>query len=300
MSSAIEFQRDLDFTYGRLQPVAPGLRRLVCRNPGPYTLHGTGTYVVGEGQVAVIDPGPDQPEHVQALLGELGDEQVEAILVTHTHQDHSPAARPLAEHTGAKIYGYGPHCVAQLPGIPTMEAGVDWDFSPDIALEDNAELSVGGTRLIAVHTPGHCRNHLCFRLPDAKAVLTGDHVMGWSTTVVVPPDGDMAQYLASLERMCELPEQYLVPTHGPAIAEGHGFVRQLLAHRKQREAQLFEALQAGPATIPSLVPQLYVGLPEVLHGAAGASLLAHALHLQSCGRLKCEGPLGAEALWTVI
>lgn len=297
MVSKIEWNRELAFTYGRLHAVAPGLRRLVCPNPGPFTLHGTGTYVVGRGRVVIVDPGPAQSEHVEALLRELGDETIEAIVVTHTHRDHSPAAAILAARTGAPTYGFGPHCTDITQREALWASGADVDFTPDRPLTDGAELYAGGTRMLAVHTPGHCANHLCFRLPDQGLMLSGDHVMAWSTSVVIPPDGDMADYMASLKRVRDLPETRLVPTHGPTVEHGPRFVQQLIDHREQREAQLLESLKGGPASIPALVPRVYGELPEGLHGAAAASLMAHAVHLLQRDLVRCEGPAQLDGVW---
>src|ERR1051326_455582 len=204
MAVDIPFRREIAFEYGRLEPVAPGIRRIVAKNPGPFTFKGTGTYVVGEGEVAVIDPGPELEEHVAALLASLADEQVTHILVTHTHRDHSPAAKALKEATGAPTYGFGPHAGGRR-GDPGLEEGGDWDFTPDIVVRDGDWVEggprSGAWRFEAVHTPGHTSNHLCFALPDAGILFSGDHVMGWSTSVVAPPDGDMAASMASLDKL---------------------------------------------------------------------------------------------------
>ena len=196
----IPFRRDIAFEYGRLERVAPGIRRIVARNPGPFTFKGTGTYVVGDGEVAVIDPGPELEEHIAALLAGLADEQVTHILVTHTHRDHSPAARALKSATGAPTCGFGPHAGGRRGEAGTEEGG-DWDFVPDIVVADGAEIAGRGWRFEAVHTPGHTSNHLCFALPESSILFSGDHVMGWSTSVIAPPDGDMAAYMASLDKL---------------------------------------------------------------------------------------------------
>src|SRR5438270_4588745 len=200
MAVDIPFRREIAFEYGRLEPVAPGIRRIVARNPGPFTFKGTGTYVVGEGEVAVIDPGPELEEHVAALLASLAEEQVTHILVTHTHRDHSPAAKALKAATGAPSYGFGPHAGGRR-GEAGVEEGGDWDFAPDIVVTDGAEIAGGKWRFEAVHTPGHTSNHLCFALPASGILFSGDHVMGWSTSVIAPPDGDMAAYMASLDKL---------------------------------------------------------------------------------------------------
>ena len=246
MAVEIPYRREFAFEYGRLEPVAPGVRRIVARNPGPFTFRGTGTYVVGTGEVAVIDPGPDLPEHVAALLAGLAGERVSHILVTHTHRDHSPAAAPLKAATGAPTYGFGPHAGGQR-GDAGSEAGGDWDFVPDIVVKDGDEIAGGGFRFAAVHTPGHTSNHLCFALPDSGILFSGDHVMGWSTSVIAPPDGDMAAYMASLDKLLARRDQVYWPTHGPAITEPHAHVRAFIAHRREREAGILACLGDGPS-----------------------------------------------------
>src|SRR6266851_1645319 len=196
----IPFRREIAFEYGRLERIAPGIRRIVARNPGPFTFKGTGTYVVGEGEVAVIDPGPELEEHIAALLASLAEERVSHILVTHTHRDHSPAAKALKAATGAPTYGFGPHAGGQR-GETGVEEGGDWDFVPDVTLRDGDQVAGKGWCFEAVHTPGHTSNHLCFALPESGILFSGDHVMGWSTSVIAPPDGDMAAYLASLDKL---------------------------------------------------------------------------------------------------
>ena len=200
MAVEIPFRREFSFEYGRLERVAPGVRRIVARNPSPFTFRGTGTYVVGDGEVAVIDPGPDLDEHVAALLAGLSGEQVTHILITHTHRDHSPAAAALKAATGASTYGFGPHAGGKR-GDPAVEEGGDWDFAPDVTVHDGDPIAGSGWRFEAVHTPGHTSNHLCFALPDQGILFSGDHVMGWSTSVIAPPDGDMSAYMASLDKL---------------------------------------------------------------------------------------------------
>lgn len=297
MAVQIEWKHEMDFDYGRLQPVAPGVRRLVCRNPSVFTLHGTGTFVIGQGRVAVVDPGPAQDEHIACLLRELGDEQVTAILVTHTHRDHSPGAALLAARTGARTYGFGPHGMGRKEPGTVLEAGADLDFTPHERLQDGDALAVTGAHLIALHTPGHCRNHLCYRVPEANCVLVGDHIMAWSTTVVIPPDGHMGDYMRSLGRMLDLPEATFLPAHGPSIERPHGFVNDLLEHRRGREAQLLACIRQGLQRIPEVVQQVYLGLPAELQQAAAASMLAHALYLQEQGHIRCLDTPGISARW---
>ena len=289
MPVEIPFRRDLAFEYGRLESVAPGVRRIIARNPSPFTFHGTGTYVVGDGEVAVIDPGPDLDDHVAALLAGLAGERVTHILVTHTHRDHSPAAAPLKAATGAMTYGFGPHAGGRR-GDPAVEEGGDWDFSPDVTVHDGDTIAGPGWRFEAVHTPGHTSNHLCFALPDRAILFSGDHVMGWSTSVVAPPDGDMSAYMRSLDKLLHRADATYWPTHGPAITEPQPHVRAFIAHRREREAGILDCLRAGTGRIEMIVDRLYVGLSPGLRRAAGRSVHAHLLDLAGRGVAESDGP----------
>jgi len=289
MAVDIPFRREFSFEYGRLEPVAPGVRRIVARNPSPFTFRGTGTYVIGGGEVAVIDPGPDLAEHVEALLAGLAGERVTHILVTHTHRDHSPAAAQLKAATGAVTYGYGPHAGGQR-GEPGVEEGGDWDFVPDVTLRDGERVAGTGWRVEAVHTPGHTSNHLCFALPDSGILFSGDHVMGWSTSVISPPDGDMAAYMASLDKLLGRRDAVYWPTHGPAITEPQTHVRAFIAHRRERESGILDCLSAGVGDIDAIVERLYVGLQPGLRRAAGRSVHAHLIDLVGRGIVASDGP----------
>ena len=264
-----------------LETIAPDLRRLLAPNPSPFTFTGTQTYVVGRGEVAVIDPGPDIAAHVEAMLAALEGEKVAAILCTHTHRDHSPASRPLAAATGAPIVGCAP--LALEDEGPRADASFDPDYAPDRVLADGERLEGPGWTLEAVATPGHTSNHLCFALPGEKALFTGDHVMGWSTTVVAPPDGDMAAYLASLDRLLARDDAVYFPAHGPAIEKPQAHVRALIGHRRMREKQILKQLQGGERRISSMVSEMYAGLDPRLHGAAARSVLAHLIDLEARG-----------------
>jgi glyoxylase-like metal-dependent hydrolase (beta-lactamase superfamily II) len=288
MAAEISFQRDFKPAYGRLEQVAPGVRRIVARNPGPFTFTGTGTYVVGEGRVAVIDPGPDLPAHVDALMAALAGERVTHILVTHTHRDHSPAAKALKAATGAPTWGFGPHAGGRR-GEASGEEGGDWDFVPDHATRDGEEIAGDGWRFTAVHTPGHTSNHLCFALEGSGILFSGDHVMGWSTSVVVPPDGDMAHYMASLEKLLTRKDSVYWPTHGAAITEPQAHVRAFIAHRREREAGILRALHDGTERIEEIVARLYVGLAPNLRQAAGRSVQAHLIDLAGRGIVASDG-----------
>ena len=270
--------------YGQLVPRSPLVRRLLARNPSPFTYTGTGTFVVGHGEVAVIDPGPLDFAHVKALIESLAGETVTHILVTHTHMDHSPAAPALQAATGAPILGCAPLILSD--DGPRADAGFDPLYAPDRVLLDGDAVSGPGWTLTAVATPGHTSNHLCFALAQEQALFTGDHVMGWSTTVVAPPDGNMADYMASLQKLLDRDDVVYHPTHGEAIAQPQRFVRGLIAHRKQRETQILKHLAKGPQTIPAMVAQMYASIDPRLHGAAGRSVLAHLLDLEARGRAR--------------
>jgi glyoxylase-like metal-dependent hydrolase (beta-lactamase superfamily II) len=264
--------------YGLLMPRSPLVRRLLARNPSPFTFTGTGTFVVGHGTVAVIDPGPNDPAHVEALLAGLAGETVSHIVITHTHMDHSPAAPALKAATGAPIVGCAPLVLSD--DGPRADAGFDASYTPDRVLADGDSVSGPGWTLTAVHTPGHTSNHLCYALAQEKALFTGDHVMGWSTTVVAPPDGDMADYMASLEKLIARDDAIYHPTHGEAVTEPQRFARHLLAHRRQREAQVLRAIREGIVTIPQMVAAMYAQVDKRLHPAAARSVLAHLIDLE--------------------
>jgi glyoxylase-like metal-dependent hydrolase (beta-lactamase superfamily II) len=289
MAVEIPFRREFSFEYGRLEPVAAEVRRIVARNPSPFTFRGTGTYVIGSGEVAVIDPGPDLAEHVEALLAGLAGERVTHILITHTHRDHSPAAAALKAATGAPTWGFGPHA-GGVRGEPGVEEGGDWDFVPDVAVRDGERIAGRGWGFEAVHTPGHTSNHLCFALEDSGILFSGDHVMGWSTSVISPPDGDMAAYMASLDKLLGRPDAVYWPTHGPAIGEPKRYVGAFIAHRREREAGILDCLAAGVEQIDAIVERLYIGLQPGLRRAAGRSVQAHLIDLVERGIVECAGP----------
>ena len=267
----IAFNRELEFEYGIVAQVSPLIRRVVARNPSAFTLHGTGTYIVGHGEVAVIDPGPDDPAHIDALLRALDGETVSHIVVTHTHRDHSPAAAALKAATGAPTFGFGPHGSGR-PGAEgegqDVEEGADRAFTPDVRVGDGEVIDGKGWRLEAVYTPGHTSNHLCFALPEEEALFPGDHVMGWSTTIVSPPDGDMRRYVESLAKLTRRRDRVYWPTHGPSFTKPQDFVRGLIRHREARERQILDCLARGIRTIPEMVAVIYREVPQLLHPAA--------------------------------
>jgi glyoxylase-like metal-dependent hydrolase (beta-lactamase superfamily II) len=303
MAVEIPFRRDLEVDYGAAVAVTPLIRRIVARNPSPFTFKGTGTYVVGHGQVAVIDPGPDLAEHVDALLHALRGETVTHIVVTHTHIDHSPAAAALKQATGAKTYGYGPHGSGRAEdragvGGHTEEGG-DHAFVPDVAMREGDTLAGPGWHLTAVHTPGHTSNHLCFGLPEERSLFSGDHVMGWSTSVIAPPDGDMRSYMHSLGKLLERDDALYWPTHGSSIPEPKPFVRAFIEHRRERSDAILQAILQGEDTIEAIVDKVYVGLDPRLRGAAGRSVLAHLIEMVETGIVESDGPPSLKARYKV-
>lgn len=266
---------------GVAQQLHPLVRRVLAPNPSAFTFHGTQTYLVGHGEVAVIDPGPELDGHIEAILAATAGERITAILCTHTHRDHSPASRAVKAATGAEIVGCAPLALAD--DGPRSDAAFDEDYMPDRVLGDGERLAGPGWTIEGVATPGHTSNHLCLALPEAEALFTGDHVMGWSTTVISPPDGDMADYMASLDKLMGREDAIYYPAHGEPIENPRRFVRGLMGHRKQREGQILRLLAEGPAVVPAMVEKMYVGIDPRLHGAAGRSVLAHLVDLRTRG-----------------
>jgi glyoxylase-like metal-dependent hydrolase (beta-lactamase superfamily II) len=271
---------------GRVERLGSRIRRILAPNPSPFTFTGTQTYIVGEGDVAVIDPGPDLPEHVEALRAALQGERVAAILCTHTHRDHSPASRPLQSATGAPIVGCAP--LSLEDSGPRADESFDSAYRPDRVLADGERIGAAGWTIAALATPGHTSNHLCLALEQERALFTGDHVMGWSTTVVAPPDGDMADYMASLERLLARDDRIYYPAHGPAVDDPHGHVRRLIGHRRMRERQILSRLEQGEGRIPAMVAAMYADIDPRLFPAAGRSVLAHLVDLERRGLVREE------------
>jgi glyoxylase-like metal-dependent hydrolase (beta-lactamase superfamily II) len=270
----------MDAPYAIAEPLEPGAARLLARNPSPFTYFGTQTYLVGEEELVVIDPGPDLPEHVDAILDALDGRPLAAIACTHTHRDHSPASRALKQATGAPIIGCAPLALESIG--PRADASFDKEYAPDKVLADGEAIEFdGGKRLIAVATPGHTSNHLCFAF--GEALFTGDHVMGWSTTVVVPPDGDMADYMKSLEVLRQRGDRIYYPAHGPAVTKPAQLVRGMIGHRMQRERQILRLVGDRPRDISDIVAKAYPALDQRLVPAAGGSVYAHLLDLQQRG-----------------
>jgi glyoxylase-like metal-dependent hydrolase (beta-lactamase superfamily II) len=292
----IPFVRDIRFEYGVPEQVSPLIRRVVANNPSPFSYLGTGTYIVGRGEVAVIDPGPALPAHLDAILATIAGETVKAILVTHNHSDHSPLARPLAQRTGAATYGCP---MAHAPVQPSLVVDDEHDaaFVADINICGGGLIEGPGWTLEAIPTPGHTSNHICYALLEENALFSGDHIMGWSTTVVAPPDGDMGAYLQSLLTIRTRGFSTLWPTHGPPITDPGPFIDAYRDHRLDREAQILAQLAQGRRRIPDMVPMMYAAVDPKLHPAAALSVLAHMIHLVRSGRVRSsdgEPGLGSE------
>jgi glyoxylase-like metal-dependent hydrolase (beta-lactamase superfamily II) len=275
----------VDAPYAKLEQLEPGIGRLLAHNPSAFTYFGTQTYLIGQREIAVVDPGPDLPEHIEAIEKAIDGRPVAAIMCTHTHRDHSPAASPLAERIGAPIIGCAP--LSLETAGPRADAAFDGDYSPERVLDDGEAITVDGRELVAVATPGHTSNHLCFAYEGA--LMTGDHVMGWSTTVVFPPDGDMAAYMASLDKLRQRDDRIYYPAHGPAVTNPQQYVRGLMGHRMQRERQILKLVGEQPRDISDVVANAYPGLDPRLVVAAGGSVFAHLLDLERRGLVQSDG-----------
>lgn len=325
--TAPAFNRNFKPVYEQVDELSPLIRRVVAKNPNPFTFTGTGVYLVGRGDVAVIDPGPTLGEHLDAILGALGpDEQITRVLVTHTHSDHTAAVPMVVERTGAKTYGFGPH--GEVPAedpldkvsfdeyfTPEEKAAIDkeWKetpdelkregpdqkFLPDVTVGDGDLIEADGWTIEAVHTPGHTSNHVCFNLRDESVLFTGDHVMGWATSVISPPDGDLFDYMNSLRKLLGRDDARYWPTHGPAIDDPKTYVQSFIDHRRERERQIIAALGSGPATIRSIVPGIYAEVDKRLWRAAANSVYSHLLALHRDGRARCEGEPSLTATWSL-
>ncbi len=279
---------------GLVEQPEPLVRRVLAPNPSPYTYTGTQTYIVGAGaDVAVIDPGPDEPDHIAAILAAVKDAKLAAIMCTHTHRDHSPAAAPLSQATGAPVIGCAP-LVLDVAG-PRSDEAFDRTYTPDRVLADGERVTGDGWTLTAVHTPGHTSNHLCFALEESGALFTGDHVMGWSTSVVIPPDGNMRDYMASLDRLQARDDRVYYAAHGAPIEKPRQLVRGMIGHRRQRENQILRLVGEAPRSIEQLVPLMYKGLDPRLTGAAGMSVKAHLIDLEQRGTI-----VHSNNIWTIL
>jgi glyoxylase-like metal-dependent hydrolase (beta-lactamase superfamily II) len=303
MNVVLPFSREFEFTPGVAEQVAPGLRRIVANNPSQFTFKGTNSYFVGHGAVALVDPGPDNDDHRGAILSELArkGERISHIFLTHTHKDHSAGLSRFAEMTGAEILGYGSN--AENRAVMKLSAEtdhfIDADFTPDRSLKGGERIEGGDWALEAVYTPGHAPDHLCFALNDGENLLSGDHVMGWNTTVVAPPEGDMGDYINSLEILLKRPEDVYFPGHGGRIDQAQRLVKAFIMHRRWRENQVIDCLQDGLETIDSIVPRIYEGLASSLHDAAAYSVLAHLTLLIQNGRVETDAQPGRHSRYWI-
>jgi glyoxylase-like metal-dependent hydrolase (beta-lactamase superfamily II) len=289
MAVTIPFVPPIEVTYGAVDHLSPLVRRVVAENPSKYTYLGTGTYIVGQGDVAVIDPGPTLDAHRDALARALSGERVRAIFVTHCHGDHSPLSKWLKEESGAPTYAFGPHGALPEPedqdGEMKPEEVTDIEFEPDVRLADGEVVAGDGWTFTALHTPGHTSNHLCYALAEESTVFTGDHVMGWSTTVISPPDGNMRDYMESLRKLLGRDDAMLRPTHGGPVTDVRPYLEAYLAHRLEREASVLRVVRDGLTQIPDMVAVLYADVREELHKAAGRSVFSHLVKLVDEGQV---------------
>ncbi len=289
--TTIPFVRNFEFEYGEAQSLSPLVTRVTANNPGPFTFTGTGVFIIGTDEVAVLDPGPVSPDHKKALDAALVGKTVTHVLVTHHHIDHSPLAAPLAKQHGCKVYGFGQQPRQPDGGEIRLEAGDDLSFKPDVEIRCGHVFRGKGWTLEAIHTPGHTSNHMCYALHEENTLFSGDHIMGWSTSVVSPPDGDMGDYLRCLEAVKDRNFDIIRPTHGPAITDVRPFLQAYIDHRHDREKQICTALEAGLNRVCDMVAKIYVDVDKRLHPAAAHSVLAHLIHMCETGRVTCDGDL---------
>lgn len=301
---AIPFVKDFAFAYGEAARLSLLVARVIADNPGPFTYTGTGTYIVGRAggaDCAVIDPGPDDAAHLDALVSAVGVKSVSHILITHTHRDHCGGARAFADRVGAPLVGAAPHPgKPQAVEGPSLEEGADRGYSPDRILGDGETVSGDGWTLETVATPGHLSNHLCFALAEEKALFTGDHVMGWATTVVAPPEGSMGDYLASLDKLLARDDRIYYPTHGAPIDNPQRFVRAVKTHRRIRDGQILDQLRQGRTRIRDMVPAMYAEIDKRLHGAAALNVLAHLIRLVETGVVETDGAPAMNSVYRLV
>ncbi len=300
---ALEFDTNFEPAYGVAVRVAANVARVTANNPGPFTFHGTNSYLVGSDTLAVIDPGPSDNEHYAALLKAIGGRPVSHIFVSHTHRDHSPLASRLKQATGATICAEGPHRAARplrIDEVNPLDASADLDFAPDLALGDGASIQGDGWTIGTVLTPGHAANHACFALAGTGILFSADHVMAWSTTIVAPPDGAMADYMASLNRLIERKDSLLLPGHGGPVAKPGPFLQALNIHRKMRERAIVERIRQGDRSVAEIVRAIYRDTDPRLHGAAALSVLAHLEDLVARRAVVTEGEPSIEGIFTPV
>ena len=290
--TTIPYVTDTSAPYGELQLISPLLRRVLCNNPSPYTYTGTATHIVGNGTCAIIDPGPNDKKHLDAIVNALRGDKVSHILVTHTHRDHCEGARALSVLTGAPIYAIGPHPTYDDPefeGDTAVEEGADTTFTPDNTIIDKQVFEGPDWTIYTLHTPGHTANHACFVLMEENACFTGDHIMGWSTSIISPPDGNVADYMTNLRRIRAMDFSILRPTHGPAIEAPSRFIDAIAKHRMAREQKILKAIIDGKSDLMEIVKVVYTDVPDAFHLAAARSTLAHIIHLKDKGLIKTKG-----------
>ena len=300
MSDDIPFDKNLNLAPDTVDEAAPGIRRVMADNPGPFTFKGTMSYIVGKGRVAVVDPGPADECHIAALLDAVRGETVTAIFVTHTHRDHSPAVPAIKAATGATVYAEGPHRAARPLHIGEhnpLDSSGDRDFKPDVALKDGEVVAGDGWTIEAVTTPGHTANHMAYAFKEKNVLFAGDHVMAWATSIVAPPDGAMSDYMASLQKLAKRKETVYFPGHGPAIHDASRFVNYYILHRKAREASILHRLAKGESDIPTIVRAIYIGIDPRLTGAAGLSVLAHMEDLVTRGQVETDGAPAIDGIY---
>lgn len=296
MAEGPEFRTTMEFTYGVPRELAPGVVRIVANNPSPFTFKGTNTYIVGGEEVALIDPGPDDPAHLQAILDTIGKRRLSHILITHTHRDHTDGLPALLAATGAKTSGFGRR--ARERGTkktsPSGSEFVDEDFVPDVPLADGGRLAGNGWTFTALHTPGHAPDHLCFAVEGTGVLFSGDHVMGWNTSVIAPPEGNMGDYMRALEVLNRRSDAVYFPGHGGQVADPQRLVKAFLLHRRMREQAILDCIRDGKDTIKSIVPIIYRDINPKLLNAAALSVQAHVEHLIERGLVRCDSPLSQD------
>ncbi|QPC94107.1 MBL fold metallo-hydrolase [Mesorhizobium sp. INR15] len=298
---ALKFDTSFDPSYGQGVAVAPDVNRVTARNPSPFTFHGTNSYIIGRDTLAVIDPGPEDEAHLETLLEVIGNRPVSHIFVSHTHRDHSPLAAQLKQRTGAVVLAEGPHRPARplrVGETNPLDASADTAFIPDVALPDGEIIDGDGWSIRTVLTPGHTANHAAFALEGTGILFSADHVMGWATSIVAPPDGAMADYIASLDRLIERDDRLLLPGHGGPVTAPRNFMRGLKTHRKMRERAILERIRSGDRTIPDMVKAIYRDTDPRLHGAASLSVLAHIEDLVARGLVRTDGAAAIDGVFT--
>jgi glyoxylase-like metal-dependent hydrolase (beta-lactamase superfamily II) len=300
MAEALPFRTSIDFAYGVPRELTSGVIRLVANNPGPFTFKGTNTYIVGHEDLAVVDPGPDDPAHLAALLAYAGGRRISHVLITHAHRDHTDGLSRLLAASGAKAVGFGRRALGQMGTGPSGAQYIDLDFVPDIILRHGQRIEGDGWSLEAIHTPGHAPDHMCFALNATGILFSGDHVMAWNTSVIAPPEGRMSDFLGSLESLLTRTDRLYLPGHGGQLDQPQRLVRAFLVHRRMREQAILDCIRQGYATIDRIVPIVYQGIDSRLLNAASLSVLAHVEHLIERGFVRCESPLSRDRVLKAV